>query len=79
MVKVSIEVHSGSTRFGVSVQAQGIQQAASIVSAWYPGSEVRVKFPIDPEGFFVEDSTSRLGEVLSPSTKDPIRKTTPLV
>ena len=61
MVKVSVEVRSGSARFWVSVLAQSIQQAASIVSGWYPDRDVRMKFPIDPEGFFVEDSVVRMG------------------
>jgi hypothetical protein len=58
MVKVSIEVHSGTARFAVAVQAQSIQQALSIVATRYPGSIARVEFPIDPEGFFVEDSAA---------------------
>ena len=54
MVKVSIEVHSGTARFAVAVQAKSIQRALSIVAARYPGSVASVKFPIDPEGFFLE-------------------------
>ena len=50
MVRVSVEVRSGSARFRVSVRAQSIRQAASIVSSWYPDGEVKVKFPIDPAG-----------------------------
>jgi hypothetical protein len=56
MVKVSIEVHSGTARFTVAVQAHSIQRALSIVAARYPGSVAKVKFPIDPDGFFVEHS-----------------------
>ena len=55
MVKVSVEVRSGSARFRVSVRAQSIRQAANIVSGWYPDGEIQVEFPIDPGGFFVED------------------------
>ena len=58
MVKVSIEVHDGTARFAVAVLAQSIQQALSIVAAQYPGSVARVKSPINPEGFFVEDSAA---------------------
>ena len=58
MVKVSIEVHDGTARFAVAVLAKSIQQALSIVAARYPGSVARVKFPIDPESFFVEDSAA---------------------
>jgi hypothetical protein len=56
MVKVSIRVHSGTARFTVAVQAPSIQQALSIVAARYPGSLAKVKFPIDPDVFFVEHS-----------------------
>ena len=58
MVKVSIEVHDGTARFAVAVLAKSVQQALNIVAARYPGSTARVKFPINPEGFFVEDSAA---------------------
>jgi hypothetical protein len=51
MVKVSVEVRSGSARFWISVQVQSIQQAMNIVAGWHPDSDVRMRFPIDPEGF----------------------------
>jgi hypothetical protein len=55
MIKVSIEVRSKTARFAVAVQAKSIQQALSIVAARYPGSVARVKFPINPEGFFAKN------------------------
>ena len=58
MVKVSIEVHSETARFVVAIKAQSIQQALSIVAARHPSSVTRVKFPIDPESFFVKDSAA---------------------
>ena len=58
MVKVSIEVHSGSARFAVAIEAPRIQQAISIIATRYPSSAARVKFPIDPESFTVEDSAA---------------------
>jgi hypothetical protein len=58
MVKVSVEVHVGTTRFTVAVKAQSVQQALSLVAARHPSSVVRVKFPIDPESFFVEDTAA---------------------
>ena len=61
MVKISVEVRSGSARFWVSVQAQSIQQVANIVARWYPNTDVRMRFPHDPEGLFVEDSVVRMG------------------
>jgi hypothetical protein len=58
MVKVSIEVHTETARFSVAIKAQSIQQALSTVAARYPSSVTKVKFPIDPESFFVEDSAA---------------------
>jgi hypothetical protein len=58
MVKVSIDVHSGTARFAVAIKAKSIQQALSVVATRYPSSVTRVKFPIDPESFFVEDSAA---------------------
>jgi hypothetical protein len=58
MVKVSIEVHSGSARFTVAVKAQSIHQALSIVAARHPSGVAKVKFPINAESFFVEDSAA---------------------
>ena len=59
VVQVSIEVSSGAARFHVAVRAESIQRAASIVAARYPGGDCRVKFPIDPEGFFVNEAAAR--------------------
>jgi hypothetical protein len=58
MVKVSIEVHSGTACFLVTINAQSIQHALSIAAARYPSSVAGVKFPIDPESFFVENSAA---------------------
>ena len=58
MVKVSIEVHEGTARFMVAIKARSIQQALSTVAARHPSSVTRVKFPIDPESFFAEDSAA---------------------
>ena len=55
MVKVSIEVRNGTVRFTVGVRARNIEQAQRIVQTRYPAKVAAVKFPIDPEGFFVEE------------------------
>jgi hypothetical protein len=54
MVKISVEVRSGTACFRVGVKAESIRKALSVVGARYPTSEVGMIFPIDPEGFFVE-------------------------
>lgn len=60
MVNVSVEVRDGATtHFNVSVKAQSIERAVSVVRGSYPGCTARVKFPIDPEGFFVKEPTPR--------------------
>jgi hypothetical protein len=61
VVRVSIEVHFGTARFRVRVQASSIQRAVSLVKGFYSASDVKVMFPIDPEGFFVEDAFAAEG------------------
>jgi hypothetical protein len=63
MVKVSIEVRSGATHFDVGVQAESVQRVMSLVRERYPEGSVKVKFPIEPESFFVEDPSARRGNV----------------
>lgn len=53
MIRVSVEVFSGAASFRAAVWAEGIEQALSLTRACYPGGEVRVVFPIEPEAFFV--------------------------
>ena len=65
MVKVSVEVSSGTARFRVGVQAQSISKALSMVGGRYPRSEVRVVFPTGPEGFFVRVPSVLAGMVVS--------------
>jgi hypothetical protein len=71
MVKISIEVRNRASSFDVSVQAQSIQQAIGFVGGRYPNADVRVRFPIDPEGFFVKDpvARARLIEVEQPGLR----------
>jgi hypothetical protein len=63
MVEVLIEVHEGAAHFSVSVRAESIQRAVDIVGGRYPGRDVRVKFPIDPVGFFAKNPATRSGIV----------------
>jgi hypothetical protein len=63
MVKVSIEVRSGAARLDVAVQDESIRQAVSFVKERYPKGNVRARFLIEPESFFVEDPTARTGIV----------------
>lgn len=63
MVKVSIEVHNRAAHFSVAVKAQSIEQAMRVVRGRYPGCTARVRFPIDPEGFFAKEPTPWAGIV----------------
>ena len=61
VVKFSVEVRSGAARFRVGVQASSIQRALNLVKGIHCASDVKVLFPIDPEGFFVEDALAAEG------------------
>jgi hypothetical protein len=50
MVQVRLEVRTGTARFRVSVRAQSTRRAVSLlVDARYPGGEVRVLRPAEPD------------------------------
>ena len=59
MISVTIEVWTEVTRFDVLARAESIGGAASLAMAAYPNAAVRVRFPIDPEAFFVKNPTAR--------------------
>jgi hypothetical protein len=61
MVKVSVEVRSGTARFSVAVRTASIRRAVSFVEERYPTCDVRVRSPVGTEGFFVKDSVARAG------------------
>jgi hypothetical protein len=63
MIRISIEVRSGTARFKVSAQAESIEGALEMARRYNSGKECKVVFPIDPEGFFVEDDLGRDGAV----------------
>jgi len=59
MVRISVEVRSGTARFRTGVQARSIRKARSVVGGWYPRGVVGVAFPIEPEEFFVHQQTHK--------------------
>jgi hypothetical protein len=63
MIKISIEVISGTARFKVATQAESIEEALEIAKRYNSGKECKVVFPIDPEGFFAGDDLGRGGVV----------------
>jgi hypothetical protein len=63
MIRVSVEVCSGSSSFRAAVWAKDIEQALSLTRACYPGGEAKVVFPIEPEDFFVKELVLSSGMV----------------
>jgi hypothetical protein len=51
-------VRSEATRFSVAVRAEGIRQALYLAGQRYSGADIGARFPIEPEGFFVEDAAA---------------------
>ena len=58
MVRVSVEICSGAARFKASVLAESIERAVSLAKAHHPRCQVSLVFPIEPENFFVNSTTS---------------------
>jgi hypothetical protein len=63
MVRISVDVKSGTARFRVMVQAESIERALEIARRHNPGKECQVTFPLDPETFFVEEPVARIEAV----------------
>ncbi len=63
MVRISVEVKSGTARFRVMVQAESIERALEIARRHNPGKECQVTFPLDPETFFAEEPVARIEAV----------------
>ena len=60
MISVCMEVREETALSRATVQAGSIREAVSITRGRYPGRDVRVMFPIDPERFFIEGQASRM-------------------
>ena len=63
MIRISVQVSSGTARFRVAVQAECIERALESVVRQYPGKVCEVTFPIDPETFFVGDSVASVRQI----------------
>ena len=51
MVRVSVEVGSGTARFRVGVRARSIDEALTLAGRSYPRGEVGVVFPAELQGY----------------------------
>ena len=58
MIRISVQLSGGTTRFREAIQAESIKQALEIAARQNPSKECQVTFPIDPEPFFAEDSVA---------------------
>jgi mannose-1-phosphate guanylyltransferase len=61
LIKASIEVSDGTGFFSVTIYAENIQRAIELAMNRYPGCAVKVRFPLDPETFFVRDTVVGAG------------------
>ena len=59
MVRISVEVRSGTARFRVGVQARSIREALGVVGGRYPRGVVEVAFPTEQESSFVHEQTHK--------------------
>jgi hypothetical protein len=57
MLSVSVEIREGVFTRRVRITAPSIKPALNIAGGGKPGREVRLLFPIDPEAFFVTESS----------------------
>jgi hypothetical protein len=67
-----MEVREGAALSRTAVQAESIPEAVSIARRRYPGHDVRVKFPIDPEDFFIEGPVEENGRARLPVAQSSI-------
>jgi hypothetical protein len=63
VIRISVQVSSGTARFRVAIQAESIERALENVARQYPGKVCKVTFPMDPETFFVEDSVAKVRQL----------------
>jgi hypothetical protein len=61
MIRASVEVVGTHSAFCIGVYAKNLQRAVEFAAKRYPGRAVSVRFPLDPEAFFVEGSSLGMG------------------
>jgi hypothetical protein len=57
MIRASVQLRGESSAFSVTVCAENLQRAVELAAKRYPGLTVGLRFPLDPEAFFVEGSS----------------------
>ncbi|HJQ28519.1 MAG TPA: hypothetical protein VJ827_04215 [Rubrobacter sp.] len=58
MIRVCIEVDRGDVRSTLSVRAESILRALEIAGEQNPDCDLTVRFPLDPDTFFVRDAST---------------------
>jgi len=54
MIRASVEITGNNSAFSIAVYAENLRQAVEFAASRFPGRAVSVRFPLDPEVFFVE-------------------------
>lgn len=65
MIRASVEVKDENGAFHVAVYAENLERVVEHAASRYPGRTVRVRFPLDPEMFFVEGATFATAELVA--------------
>ena len=63
MIRVCMEVNRGAARSTLSVRAESILRALEVAGEQNPGCDLTVRFPLDPDTFFVRDASTMEPEV----------------
>ena len=58
MLRISVEVRSGTANFRGGVQAESMSKALLMLGGRYPYGQVKVHPPIDLEDFFVQEPSA---------------------
>ena len=59
MICVTVEIREGALTYRVRVTAPSIERALEIAGRGKPGRRVHLRFPIDPEVFFVPEGSDQ--------------------
>lgn len=70
MIRASVEVKDENSAFSIGVYAENLQRAVELAANRFPGYAVSVRFPLDPEVFFVEGPTGGSETVKPMATKE---------
>ena len=57
MIRASVQLRDDSNAFSIMVCAENLQRAVELAAKRYPSLTVGLRFPLDPEAFFVEKSS----------------------